>query len=140
MNQAAARPLAGAPTPPALARSIDEFLEEADARSAAATKSAAMLLQNPEVQALITKTKQESAEEASTFFLGVMMLAIQNLHQGDKLRAGQALDDAISNFMIDLATEMGETYTASAAAGLIHNIALFLPTDRRERVLAALSR
>lgn len=67
-----------------------------------------------------------------------MLLAVETLAQGNKLVAGRAFDDALTHFLADLRAELGDGFAANAAALLIRNIALFLPEQKRDMVLAAL--
>lgn len=96
------------------------------------------LLQHEAVQRLIMRTKVDTADEASAYFLHAMLLAIEHLASGNKLVAGRAFDDALTHFLADLKAELGDGFAANAAALLIRNIALFLPPPKRDMVRAAL--
>lgn len=91
-----------------------------------------------DVARALNQAKMESAEEASSYFLHAMLLAIENLAGGNKLFAGRAFDDALTHFLADLKAEFGDGFASDAAALLVHNIALFLDPARRDRVLAVI--
>ena len=91
-----------------------------------------------ELRGYVDRAKQETADEASSYFLQSHMLAIETLSGGNKLAAGRAIDDALTHFLADLKAEIGDVYAASAAKLLITNIALFLAPEKRDMVLAAL--
>jgi hypothetical protein len=91
-----------------------------------------------ELRAYVNRAKQETADEASSYFLHALLLAIETLAQGNKLAAGKAIDEALTHFLADLKAEIGEGYAASAAKLLITNVSWFLPDDRGNMVRAAL--
>src|SRR5215831_12093208 len=93
-----------------------------------------------EVNALITKAKVDTADEANAYFLHAMMLAIQHLANGNVLVAGRAIDDALTHFLADIKSspDLGPKYAENAAAHLMRNISLFLSPARRDMIMAAL--
>lgn len=111
---------------------IDQILKQADGFRALAPSM------TDEMRRMVTRAKAETADEASAYFLHAMLLAIENLAQGNKLVAGRAFDDALTHFLADLKAELGDGFAANAAALLIRNIALFLSGAKRDMVLAAL--
>lgn len=113
-------------------QTLDEILDRADARSKA------VLMQPMDVRQLVAREKNRTAEEASSYFLHAMLLAIETLGGGNKLMAGRAFDDALTHFLADLKAELGDGFASNAAGLLIRNIALFLAAEKRDRVLAAL--
>lgn len=111
---------------------LDAILDQADNFRAPAVSM------TEEVRRVVQRAKAETADEASAYFLHAMLLAIENLAQGNKLVAGRAFDDALTHFLADLKAELGDGFAANAAALLIRNIALFLDGRKRDMVLAAL--
>lgn len=91
-----------------------------------------------ELRAYVDRAKAETSDEAASYFLQAIMIAIENLSGGNKLAAGRAIDDALTHFLADLKAEIGEVYASNAAQLLITNIALFLSPEKRDMVLAAL--
>jgi hypothetical protein len=91
-----------------------------------------------ELRAYVDRAKAETSDEAASYFLQAIMIAIENLSGGNKLAAGRAIDDALTHFLADLKAEIGDVYASNAAQLLITNVALFLAPDKRDMVLAAL--
>lgn len=110
--------------------SIDAIIAQAESYKALAPPA--------DIQRMLARAKAETADEASAYFLHAMLLAIENLAQGNKLVAGRAFDDALTHFLADLKAELGDGFAANAAGLLIRNIALFLRDTKRDMVLAAL--
>jgi hypothetical protein len=111
---------------------LDAILHQADRFQSPAVSM------TEEVRKVVQRAKAETADEASAYFLHAMLLAIENLAQGNKLVAGRAFDDALTHFLADLKAELGHGFASNAAALLIRNIALFLDGRKRDMVLAAL--
>ena len=115
------------------ALSIDAILAHAD--GVKPYKTSAL---SEEGRRLVARTKAETTDEASAYFLHAMLLAIETLAEGNKLVAGRAFDDALTHFLADLKAELGDGFSSNAAGLLIRNIALFLSPTKRNMVLAAL--
>ena len=90
------------------------------------------------VQLAIDRARSETAQEAGTYFLGAILMAIEASAKGSKLAVGQSFDDALTYFLADVKAELGDEMAIKGAICLIHNIALFLDPERRDKVMAAL--
>jgi hypothetical protein len=87
---------------------------------------------------LVAVAEHRGSEEASAHLLHAVLLGIETLAQGNKLASGKALDDALTRFLMDMSTELGDGMAENAAKLLISNLARFLRRDRYHAVLAAL--
>jgi hypothetical protein len=90
------------------------------------------------VQQMLAEREVETTQKSAAYFLHSLMLAITTLQGEDKLATAKTLDNAVSGLLCDFHEHVSPEHCRGMAALLIHNIALFLDDERRDRVLAAL--
>lgn len=86
-----------------------------------------------EAQYRVIRAEAETVEKTSAFFIEQMMNTTSAL-TGDLRACAQAIDDAITHFLVQLRQSRGTEACQTTAAILIHNIALFLDKNLKATV------
>jgi hypothetical protein len=104
----------------------------------AETKRRAELMRNEDVRWLMARAETKGGQDVSSYLLYSMLLALETYSGGDKMRAGQIMDDALTHFLAEFKAALGDEATSAVAGSLIWNISLFLPAGPRDRIQAIL--
>ncbi|HET6346366.1 MAG TPA: hypothetical protein VFH51_15640 [Myxococcota bacterium] len=103
-------------------------------------KLRAELMQNEDVRWLMARAEQKGARDKASYLIFSLLLAVETYAQGDKMLAGQVMDDALTHFLAEYKAALGEEATLVATRALIHNIALFLPKQQRDAIHAVVGK
>lgn len=128
--------LNGNGAPPA-GKSISEILDELDEKPHHKNGNGIVVpegfVSGDQAEAMVVAAQAETVERTSAFFLEQLMNATSVL-SGDIRAVGQAIDDAITHFLVQLRQQHGPEYSQMIAGILIANIALFLDKNMKAAV------